>query len=995
MANMFDEVDEKTGSTKTANTPAAAPSTSINIFDTIPEQEGVPSAVEGVDEELVSNVMAKAIAAGQPISREEAVGRAINLNKVIREGVPTISQGEGRSRLGTITENFVHGVTPFGLSRSAEMFVGKLGQMVGYENNPFTAENMEGRAAEFPTEATTAEVVGGLLPAGTGAIRALAPKIFAKASSIPGAGAVLRSLENMDFVGRTAGRVSAEKQANTLSRLATKEVDATARGYAETALTEGRGLRDDELSHIDDLYANAQKSFSSYVDDAGAEYSRLKALRGSQQADKITATEADLLKVFEEGSKPGLVRGAKATERAAERAKVERAKFLVSQRVKDQSKSMGWGDKFQLAFANATGTAAGGGVGAVPKVIKEIEEYFALTDEQVASMGEHVTAKMLGNAALNIGEGVGLGFGLGVATPVVFEGAGAATKQLRFYGGKLAEKTLPRITNILSRGEVSTKDMQQGLRLGQLLGDDAADISSDLEGFRNTAQYQYDNAKLYHEHLLESLLTNTTSPFYNEAQSIAKRLDRTLGKLQKGYMKETGTGKWEYTRKLDAALRDTKMKWTPVDPLLPDGANNVTFPLPEGIEALEKVFEDAETLAAKSLGVNPTSLLTDQDMIGVLPSIPGSTPSRYLPALPGQTTPFYDDAGNLIEGGSIVSPAFSGRQPGSSISSGLEINPTAVKKPALTNEMSSIVEKPLRAGFNKDLVMDNALLYWSGQLLGAKGMAAKLAFDLAFNQKAIVNNYAAAQRVAGATERALTNIGIFATRSPQAAAQASRALIEGKGKSFQMDLTQEIGLSDKAASEYYYADKALLDKLTGPDGVEATSELFSSNYAKLDVTYPKLSADTSMLVPRAVSFLKSKMDMMKVPYGYEPSKQQLYSYGLYSRYIHDPEAIYADIARREYVSTQALDVLQNVYPTTYRQLKNKILDELILAKDAGEKLSRKQQGIVDKLLGNGTAGFTAQQIKNIQDSMNMSAPSAGGPLSSKRVELEREGTSQR
>ena len=190
------------------------------------------------------------------------------------------------------------------------------------------------------------------------------------------------------------------------------------------------------------------------------------------------------------------------------------------------------------------------------------------------------------------------------------------------------------------------------------------------------------------------------------------------------------------------------------------------------------------------------------------------------------------------------------------------------------------------------------------------------------------------------------------------------------------------------------AHKALLDKLTGPDGVEATSELFSSNYAKLDVTYPKLSADTSMLVPRAVSFLKSKMDMMKVPYGYEPSKQQLYSYGLYSRYIHDPEAIYADIARREYVSTQALDVLQNVYPTTYRQLKNKILDELILAKDAGEKLSRKQQGIVDKLLGNGTAGFTAQQIKNIQDSMNMSAPSAGGPLSSKRVELEREGTSQ-
>lgn len=991
---MFDEVDEKTGSTKTANTPAAAPSTSINIFDTIPEQEGVPSAVEGVDEELVSNVMAKAVAAGQPISREEAVGRAINLNKVIREGVPTISQGEGRSRLGTITENFVHGVTPFGLSRSAEMFVGKLGQMVGYENNPFTAENMEGRAAEFPTEATTAEVVGGLLPAGTGAIRALAPKIFAKASSIPGAGAVLRSLENMDFVGRTAGRVSAEKQAGTLSRLATKEVDATAKGIQEAALAEGRGLTDDELSHIDDLYSDAQKSFSSYVDDAGTEYNRLKALRTQVDAGaaKMSSQETDLLKVFEEGSKPGLVRGAKATERAAERAKVERAKFLVSQRVKDQSASMGWGDKAQLVFANALGTAAGGGVGAVPKAVKTILDYYALTDEQVASMGEWAAVKMFGNAALDIGEGTGLGFGLGLASPMVFEGASLAARGIRKSAGALVNKLAPVAAEKLSRGKVLQADVAQGFKIADLAAD--IDLSRDLKGFRSSAQYQYDSAESYFDNLTESILNNPSSPLKDKVLEVKTRLGQTLNKLRKNYMVEKN-GKYFYTAKLDNAIENGKVTLSPIDPSQPFGPKKYDFNLVlTEFEELENMFGAAELLAARELNITPPSLLQGRQLIDAVPPIPGLTAGQvYLGAEPNMQSSFFPEGKPLLLKGQELMPV-GGTEPYAGMGLNLRLPREVPLQAAKLGTLESMAGQALERGDTKKTIMDALGYYVANQVLGGYGMAGKLVFDLAVDTKALVNSYAVAQRYAAGLERNLSSVAKFIARDPRTAAQASRALIENKGKNFQMDQTPEIGLSDKAASEYYYADKALLDKLTGPDGVEATSELFSSNYAKLDVTYPKLSADTSMLVPRAVSFLKSKMDMMKVPYGYEPSKQQLYSYGLYSRYIHDPEAIYADIARREYVSTQALDVLQNVYPTTYRQLKNKILDELILAKDAGEKLSRKQQGIVDKLLGNGTAGFTAQQIKNIQDSMNMSAPSAGGPLSSKRVELEREGTSQ-
>lgn len=998
MANFFDDIDADSGKKKdtAAPSPAAepiAPSPSGNFFDTISPEEGMPSAVEGVDEELVSNVMAKAIAAGQPISREEAVGRAINLNKVIREGAPTISQGTGRSRLGTITENFIHGVTPFGLSRSAEMFAGKLGEMAGFENNPFTAENMEGRAAEFPTEAHVSEVVGGVLPAGTGAIRALAPKIFAKVSSIPGLGAVLRSVENMDFVGRTAGRVSAEMQAGTLSRLATKEVNATAKSIEEAAVAEGRGLTDDELTHIDDLYAGAQKSFGSYVDDAGGEYNRLKALRTQVDAGaaKMSSQEADLLKVFEEGSKPGVIRGAKATARAAERAKVERAKFLVSQRVKDQSRSMGWGDKYQLAFANAVGVAAGGAVGALPKAAKEIEEYFALTDEQVASMGEHAAAKMLGNAALDIGEGAGLALGIGMAAPMAFEGASLATRLVRKSTGALVNKLAPIVAEKLSGGKVLEADVARGFKIADLAAD--VDLSRDIKGFRRSAQYQYDNAESYLDNLTESISNNPNSPLKDYAEQVRTRFEATLKALRKNYMVERN-GKYFYTGKLDGVIENGRVSISPVDPAVPFGPKKYDFKLPPEFEELGNIFGAAELLAAREMNISPPSLLQAEQLIDAVPPIPGSTAGqRYLGAEPNMQSSFFPEGKVPLLRGQELIPV-GGAEPYAGMDRNLRLPVETPLQAAKLGALESAAGQALERGDTKKTIMDALGYYVANQVAGGYGMAGKLVFDLAVDTKALVNSYAVAQRYAAGLERSLGSVAKFVARDPRTAAQASRALLEGKGKSFQMDLTQEIGLSDKAASEYYYADKALLDKLTGADGVEKTSELFSSDYAMLDATYPKLSADTSMLVPRAISFLKSKMDMMKVPYGYEPSKQQLYSYGLYSRYIHDPEAIYADIASREYVSTQALEVLQNVYPATYRQLKNKIFDELILARGADEKLSRKQQGIVDKLLGNGTSGFTTQQIKNIQDSMNMSPPSKGGPTSSKRVELEREGTSQ-
>ena len=999
MANFFDTIDKNTGVAKTtaAPTPAAepvAPSPSGNFFDTISPEEGVPSAVEGVDEELVKNVMAKAVAAGQTISREEAVSRAINLSKVIHGDYPVIKQGEARSQVGTGLENFIHGVTPFGLSRSAEMFAGKLGQMAGAENNPFTAENMESRELEYPTTAFAAEIAGGILPGALGAVRALAPKIFARASSIPGLGAVLRTIEGGDIAGRVATRVTAARDANTLENVAMREVQATAKGLEDDALAEGRGLTDDELAHIEDLYASAKKGFKDYIDDAGKEYNRLKALRTEVEggAAKMSSQEADLLKVFEEGSKPGVVRGAKATARAAERAKVERAKFLVSQRVKDQSASMGWGDKYQLAFNNALGAGAGGAVAGLPKAAKDIEEYAALTDEQVASMGEHAAANMLGNVALDIGEGALFGAGLAAAAPVAFEGASLGAGLVRKSVGSLVNKLVPPIAEKISRGAVLEADVAQGFKVADIAAD--VDLTKDLKGFRRSAQYQYDNAESYLDNLTESILSNPSSPLKDYAEQVRTRFEATLKALRKNYMTEKN-GKYFYTSKLDNVIENGKVSLSPVDPSNPLGPKKYDFKLPAEFEELGNIFGAAELLASREMGISPPSLLQAEVLIDALPPIPGSTAGqRYLGAEPNMESSFFPRGEAPLLRGQQLTPV-GGAEPYAGIERNLRLPVEVPLRAAKLGTLESIAGQALDRGSTKKTLYDAVGYYIANQVAGGYGVAGKLVFDLAVNTQALVNSYAVAQRYAAGLERSLGSVAKFVARDPRLQTEAARTLLDSRPKRWQLNMTpNEIGLTDEAAKAYYDTDKSMLDKLTGADGVENTSNFFSNEYDKLDAAYPKMSRDTSQLVPRAISFLKGKMDAMKVKQDIAPSKQQLYNYGLYSRYIHDPTAIYDDIVDKQYVSDQALEVLTNVYPATFRQLKNKIFDELVLAKEGKEKINRKQQAIVDKLIGSPSAGFSVEQIKQLQDFMNTPPQKGGGPTTDRRVELEREGTSQ-
>jgi hypothetical protein len=126
--------------------------------------------------------------------------------------------------------------------------------------------------------------------------------------------------------------------------------------------------------------------------------------------------------------------------------------------------------------------------------------------------------------------------------------------------------------------------------------------------------------------------------------------------------------------------------------------------------------------------------------------------------------------------------------------------------------------------------------------------------------------------------------------------------------------------------------------------------------------------------------------------GRAPSDRELYDYGLYSRYVRDPDAIYDDIVERNYVPSQALEVLKQVYPSRLYQIQGQLLDAMVQMKESGEVLDSKQQRIADSILGKGnTAGLTPAQIRSLQTSIQLPA-GAAKEFSSRRPELEKQGT---
>jgi hypothetical protein len=475
-------------------------------------------------------------------------------------------------------------------------------------------------------------------------------------------------------------------------------------------------------------------------------------------------------------------------------------------------------------------------------------------------------------------------------------------------------------------------------------------------------------------------------------------------------MHKTDSGKWIYNRKLD----DSIMAMKPIVTKRPDGSYAVDLTLPEHLESLETELSRFQQAYLAGMTAPEREIARNFPMMSRTPTTPRNR-ERLLPQTPNSTTPFYryidEGVPELYNSERFMPPT--GRAPFAKINEDITLPREALTQPLKISALDEMVGRRLNP-----IQPEKTLASYGGaagvgaaaEALGAPfgvqgSLLTKFGYDLFFNQKAAIDNYATLQKLSGDLQKRSLQFASALTRNKSISTAATKSLLENPlRRTISGKIVREgapPNLTNEEARSLYESDKELLTKLSGEDAYDKFINQYGNDYDKLDAAYPVISQNVSLLLPRQVSFLKSKMEEIFKPQNtginryaaLEPTSQQIYSYGLYSRYVRDPDAIYTDIVQKKYVPQQALDVLNAVYPATYRRLKGQILDELIKSREAGEFINPQQQMILDKLLGNRTGGFNADQVKALQQTFQTApTPQGGGPVSNQRLELEKTGT---
>lgn len=139
-------------------------------------------------------------------------------------------------------------------------------------------------------------------------------------------------------------------------------------------------------------------------------------------------------------------------------------------------------------------------------------------------------------------------------------------------------------------------------------------------------------------------------------------------------------------------------------------------------------------------------------------------------------------------------------------------------------------------------------------------------------------------------------------------------------------------------------------------------------------------AVTTML--RAAQFLDSKMP--KNPYEgmpgsvaqqWKPSAVDIDRFNRYKQAVETPEQVLTNMSKG-YVSPEQVDVLKNVYPALYEDLRQKISERLMAQQTP---VTYRQKLAFGMILGPGAASMSQQQVQILQQSTTaLSSPNQGG-----------------
>lgn len=943
---------------------------------------------------------------------------------------PVLTAGENEfgdlpSQIGTGLENFISGLTPFNIGRTVEGGIGRVLEGFGLEDNPLTPENIEHRELENPTLALTTNIAGALTGGGLSLLSKAAPNVFAKLMSNPIAREVVRTAMAMDFATPIAEGQAAKASLRALQKGSAKKLDELrAIPVSRRTIAEQR--------QIVELEREVATTYDDFIGQADTELARLTG----RPPATLTAQEAKLQGQFAEATKPtvferarGIKAPGKAEALATERALKERANALIADNLKEQYANLGFSEKLTLRIDGAkTGAAIGGLTLAGQKLL----ERPALSKEQIASISEDYSAQLLNDYLIDPLIGAGVGATLGGGAPLVADGIAYSLFKARRLSALLGRTLIPPLASLrytATGGEkgVSARLARGATQLADISAENEADVTRTLRELRGTLEYQYNN--------IDDYLTETEDQL-GGAGRLGPAFDRLKERIlaAKNAVKEKYTvagakpgDPIKFTQVFDEetrALQDPTKVVTRVNPATgreepvtrinprtgrveAETQFEGTFKFPEAVQQLDDALRELTDMRA---GAGVTTLPKQTGLAGALAPEPNTFNPATIRVDDGSGLP-YDE---MLGSGRL---AAIDETPYLPVTGDLNLptDRTSAELAGLRTLRSAenIVAGQLGKAIPTGLSLTDTLTK-GGALLGIEAAASKAglppylisglvtAGNVIYDPKILLDGFLTLQKKQAATQKLMTGFASALTRDRKVSIGATKALLSGELRDYMFPSTATaptIVFDDEQARTLYKNDKALIEMFTGADAIEQFEARLGDKLEKTRLTFPSIADNSTELLPKQVKFLKDKFDSIFKPRadniaGYkeiEPTSQQMYTYGLYSRYVHNPDVALYDIVKKNYVPDAAVDVLEQLYPSKFNELKNTLLTTLLEGRQNGEILSPSQTRIISKLFKKDANEFTVEQIQTIQATFaEEAAPAPSG--TGGRLELEKKGT---
>jgi len=902
-----------------------------------PEQVTRQIGGEPKEEEYDTTIYDNALAAGTP--EPEAKRRAINVKKLLSErDVGTIREdtsGEGVLATPVAALEAATNIVPFGIIEFIEGGFGNFLEEQGFIDNPITAANIRRRKEANPT-LTTAVGIGAAIAPAIGTLGAtLAPQALGK---VPRALEIAQALSKLDIGSKAVRSVVATglpmaRGLGVLREGAEESLEALARGNIE-----------EEVAAAAAIAENAPNLAARTIAKVtGREAGEVAAQRVTE---KMLAAETERLlqkqlqtRLQQLGAKPGVIRS------VMEASKEGTPLFAAA---KEGAKaSIGKAKPFVVG--GLTTTAIGAGISALTRGMAE-KINIQQTDPDLSA--EEASVRFWDEAwkgAVSGGQiAAAFGFGAPVATKALSIGVDVVNESIQ----KVARLGIPRLGSI----------------------------------FTDTNPQQIATAMDAQRELVRDRLPKAVNEVSEAFQTELDSGEKAIRAIQKEIRKQAGSraGLEEFIGDSDnivAAKKDALQKqW-----MKQDAKGNFTFDRAK----LKKYFETTapnpttnELELPKEFIEYHTEVSKLNDSLKTLEQV-----NAFLSADADEMARVIRDpiSRKIIEDLNLQFPASTALQQGRRF---VELQETLAPVAAGGKPFGKkATELAGLAGLGGFLKADD---FVSGLLPAAGGFGvAKTGIEVLFDPAAAISN--------------LSELDALALRSSEVADAFSRSLIGSRvgiaagqiipklSEKLEGEDVKKKGLTVIAADEAYKRDKELIEKLSNIDSLDA---LYGKTISNIEDIAPVISNGMVATTSRQVQFLAKKMADMRpktnVQLDWEPKSRQLYSYGLYSNYVRNPDLILLDIEKKGFVSKEGLEVLTEVYPSKLQNLRVSLTSQLAETLGNGEKIDAKRQYLVDKILGINTSGLSPSEIKKNQESMRPTGGNTSGG-SGKLPKLEGEG----